>query len=72
MGFFMHGISAIQLNVAGQVFICPQLFFCQFATLFLSAVRLGRQALWLVLGVYWLFVRPANVLDYDAWAILVQ
>jgi len=45
-------------------------FFYQFATSFLSAVRLGRQALWLVLVVRWLFERPANVLDYEAWAIL--
>jgi len=53
--------------VAGQVFFCPQFFLCQFATLFLSAVRLGRRALWLVLVVCVLFVRPANVLDYEAW-----
>jgi len=44
-----------------------QLFF-QFATLSLSAVRLGRQALWLVLIVCWLFAQPANVLDYDELA----
>jgi len=36
--------------------------------MFLSAVRLGRQALWLVLVVGWLFARPANVLDYEEWA----
>jgi len=30
-------------------------FFFQFATQFLFAVRLGRQALWLVLVVCWLF-----------------
>jgi hypothetical protein len=37
-------------------------FFSQFATPLLSIVRLGRQALWLVLVVCQL-VRPANVLD---------
>jgi hypothetical protein len=41
-------------------------FSFQFATFYLSAVRLGGQALWLVLVEYWLFVRPANVLDYEA------
>jgi len=29
-------------------------------------VRWGRQALWLVLVVCQLYVRPANVLDYEA------
>jgi len=44
------------------------IFYYQFATTLLSAVRLGRQALWLVLVVRGLFERPANVLDYEAWA----
>ena len=48
--------------------LCLPSFFYQFATSFLSAVRWGRQALWLVLVVSWLFERPANVLDYEAWA----
>ena len=50
--------------------LCLPSFFYQFATSFLSAVRWGRQALWLVLVVCWLFFeRPANVLDYKALAI---
>jgi hypothetical protein len=61
--------GAAVYSIAGQVFICPQLFFFQFATLLLSAACLGRQALWLVLVVGWFFVRPANVLDYEAWAL---
>jgi hypothetical protein len=36
-----------------------------------STVRLGRQALWLVLVVS-AFVRPANVLDYVALALAVS
>jgi len=35
---------------------------------FLAAVRLGRQDLWLVLGVRWLFGRLANALDYEVQA----
>ena len=48
------------------VFFVFSYFSFQFATTFLSAVCWGRQALWLVLVVSWLFVRPDNVLDF-AW-----
>ena len=48
-----------------------QSFFFKFATSFLSAVRWGRQALWLVLVVCRIFERPANVLDNEALAIYV-
>jgi len=47
-------------------------FFFQFATSFRSAVRWGRQALWLVLVVRWISERPANVLDYEALAKLCR
>jgi hypothetical protein len=47
------------------VFYFPS-FFHQFSTSFLSAVRLGRKALRLVLVVRWPFERPANVVDYEA------
>jgi hypothetical protein len=66
--------SPYQLTLVGQLTRLPPGLFCflsfyiQFAKSFLSAVRLGRQALWLVLVVCLLFVRPANVLDYEALA----
>jgi len=56
-------------RLLGAGVLCFLSFFFQFATSFLSAVRWGRQALWLVLVVRWLFERPDNVLDYEAWAI---
>jgi hypothetical protein len=50
--------------------LCFLSFFFQFATSFLSAVCLGRQALWLVFVVRWLFVPPANVLAYQGWLLI--
>ena len=59
--------------------LCFLSFFFQFATLFLSVVRSGRQALWLVLVVRWLFRATSQsrftgqvVLDYEALAITLS
>jgi hypothetical protein len=43
------------IHVVSRSVLFFQSFFFQFATSFLSAVRWGRQALWLVLVVRWLF-----------------
>ena len=49
--------------------VCFSVILLSICYTFSVSRALGRQALWLVLVLYWLLARPANVLDYEALAL---